>query len=289
MLNEKLNDDFFDEEIKDYSMYEESFRSEEFKSIIEKDSPKIQLNENQQIYMDCINKLKVGTFHNAQFKAFNKGFRGYFVDAFGMDVFCPLNKREFYNWAFGEDSEEKKTNILWYERLSENEKRQFMYNLEKKIVRKPLTVLITANQNLKVDGLSLENIVRISWSKGRIYCNNIRIENYIFLTDYEKSRILNFIQPLDCEYSTNEILYHKSFLLFEEILIPLKEVKIEQKLLPERYYKLDTYHTNEYLDPENPNFKMDEHGNVTSMWYTQMPFYQQSSIVKLTGNLSCLK
>jgi hypothetical protein len=287
-----MNDEFdeFEEKQLNAEMYEESFKSKDFKELIEQDAPKPELNENQQIYMDCIAKLKVGTFHNARFKAFNKGFRGYFVDAFGMDIFCPLNKREFYNWAFGEENnEDKKTNISWYEKLSDNEKKQFMFELERKIVRKPMTVLITANQNLKVDGLSIENLIRVSWTGKNIYCNNIRIENYIFLTDYEKSRISDFIEALGVEYSTREILYHKSFLIFDEILIPFNEVKIEPRLLPESYYKTDTYQPREYIDPENPNFIMDEMGNITSERYTQMLFYQSSSTVKLTGSLNCLK
>ena len=296
MLNEKLNDDFFDEEeVKDYSMYEKSFQSEEFRKEIEKqEEKKVNLNEDQTIYMNCIEKLRVGTFHKGKFKAFNKSFKGYYVDCFGFDVLCPLNKKEFYNWAFGtENTEEKKAEIKRFEKFNVDEKKSFMIELEKKLVGFELTVLITVNKELKVGAINLDNLIKISWTWNQynlyIFANGMKLADYTFLNSYEKEKIKQFIIDQDCDKSTKTIYYHKALAAEGITLLPENEIVIQPRLLPERLYKYDSYNANGYIDPNNPNFVVDEHGNVTSMRYTQMPFYLKSSQVKLMSNLNCLK
>lgn len=298
MLNEKLNDDFFDEEdetnVQLAEMYNTSFQSEEFKNIEKAEEKKVDLNEDQKIYMDCLTKLRVGTFHKGKFKAFNRSFRGYYVDCFGFDVLCPLNKKEFYNWAFGyELSEERKQEIRRFEKFNVDEKKSFMIELEKQLVGIELTVLITVNKELKVGAINMENLVKISWTWNEynlyIFANGMRLIDYTFLNGYEKDKIRQFIIDEKCDKSTKTIYYHKALAAEGITLLPEDEIVIRPKLLPEQLYKYDTYNANSYIDPNNPNFIVDEHGNVTSMRYTQMPFYLKSSQVKLMGTLNCLK
>lgn len=299
MLNEKLNDDFFDDEDETNAqlqeMYNTSFQSEEFKKEIEtQEERKVNLNEDQSIYMNCIEKLRVGTFHKGKFKAFNRSFKGYYVDCFGFDVLCPLNKKEFYNWAFGHElNEERKTEIKRFERFSQDEKKSFMIELEKQLVGFELTVLITVNKELKVGAINMDNLVKISWTWNEynlyIFANGMRLIDYSFLNSYEKEKIRQFIIDEKCDKSTKTIYYHKSLAAEGITLLPENEIVIQKRLLPDLLYKYDSYNANGYIDPLNPNFAVDEHGNVTSMRYSQMPFYLKSSQVKLMGNLDCLK
>lgn len=299
MLNEKLNDDFFDDEdevnIQLQELYDTSFQSEEFKKQVEKQEEKnVNLNEDQKIYMDSLTKLRVGTFHKGRFKAFNKSFKGYYVDCFGFDVLCPLNKKEFYNWAFGtENNEIKKAEIKRFEKFNQDEKRAFMVELEKQLVGHELTVLVTVNKELKVGAINMDNLVKISWTWNEynlyIFANGMRLVDYTFLNSYEKEKIRQFIIDEKCDKSKKVIYYHKALAAEGITLLPENEVVIQKRLLPDSLYKYDSYNANGYIDPNNPNFVVDEHGNVTSMRYTQMPFYLKSSQVKLMGNLNCLK
>lgn len=291
MLNEKLNDDFFDDEDETNAqlqeMYNTSFQTEEFK-VLSEQAPTFNYNEEQSIYIGCLDKLRVGTFHKGKFKAFNRSFKGYYIDCFGFDVLCPLNKKEFYSWAFSEETEIKR-----FESMNVDEKRTFMVNLERFLVGMELTVLITTNKDLKVGAISIDNLIKISWTRNiyklYIFANGMRINDYIYLNSYEKDKLRQYIIQEECDKSTKTIYYHKALAAEGITLLPENEIVIQQKLLPELLYKYDSYNANGYIDPLNPNFQVDEHGNVTSMRYSQMPFYLKSSQVKLMGNLNCLK
>jgi len=110
-MNEELNE--WDEEIvdKDTSMYDNSFQTEEFKELSE-EKPKVNWNENQQIFMDCIDKLNVGTFHKGKFKKFSPNYHKYFVDCWGFDVNVELSNKELFAWGFEKENDETYKNWI---------------------------------------------------------------------------------------------------------------------------------------------------------------------------------
>lgn len=290
-LNELWDDEIVDKSLQE--LYEKSFETEEFKAIIN-ESPSSNLNENQKIFMDCLEKLQVGTFHKARFKKFSPNGRKYFVDVYGFDVGIDMTNKELYEWGFMESPILNRKE--WLENIKTmvyEDKIAALESFEKTLIGKELTILITVNKNLKVYGLSLNSLPKVSWTTNshglHIFINNSRLKDYIYLTDYEKDKIKQFIMSLDVENSSKTIYYHNALSAKGLTLIPEDEIKIEPKLLPAMYYEFDTYHPHEYIDPANPNFLVDDFGNVSSMKYTQMPFYMQSSQIKTLNNINILK
>lgn len=294
-MYDELNDDWFDEneKVKDTSMYDNSFQTEEFKEL-SKEKPKVHWNENQQIFMDCIDKLNVGTFHKGKFKKFSPNYHKYFVDIWGFDVNVELSNKELFAWGFEKENDETYKNwISKIKRFSKEERASKLEIFERQLVGKEVTVLITVNRNLKVDAANVDNLVKISWTRNayglHVFANGMRIQDYNFLEEYEKDKIRAFIRSIFVEKSSKVIYYHSALAAKDLVLIPEEEIKIEPKLLPQMYYQWDSYHPREYIDPNNPNFLVDDFGNVSSMKYTQMPFYMQSSQVKTLNNINVLK
>lgn len=289
-MNELWDEETIDKNLEE--LYKKSFETKEFQAITN-DSKKSNLNENQKIFMDCLEKLEVGTFHKAKFKKFSPNGRKYFVDCFGFDVGTEMSNKELYSWGFMSSDLPRKE---WLENIKKMTDKEKIYKLElfeKSLVGKELTVLITVNKNLKVYGISLESLPKISWTTNEyglhIFCNNSKLKDYLYLQDYEKDKIKQFIKSLEVDRSTKTIYYHAAFAAKDLVLISEDEIKIEPRLLPAMYYEFDSYHPHEYIDPNNPNFIVDGFGKVSSMKYTQMPFYIQSSQAKAMGNLNCLK
>jgi len=293
-MYDELNEWEEENEVKDTSMYEESFKSEEFKKEVEKsEEKKLNLNENQQIFMDCVNKLDVGTFHKGKFKKFSPNYHKYFVDCWGFDVNVELSNKELYAWGFEKEDENYKNWIAKIKKFTKEERASKLEAFERQLVGKEVTVLITVNRNLKVDAANVSNLVKISWTRNNyglhVFANGMRIQDYNFLEEYEKDKIRAFIRSIFVEKSSKVIYYHSALAAKDLVLIPEDEIKIEPKLLPQMYYQWDSYHPREYIDPNNPNFLVDDFGNVSSMKYTQMPFYMQSSQVKVLNNINVLK
>ncbi len=283
-MNYEETNEVWEEELennRDTSMYDKSFTTDEFTELVN-EKPLTNYNINQQIFLDCLDKLQVGTFHKGKFKAFGRNFKTYFVDVYGFDVQCQLSKKELIKWQIYDDNWDiRKKNIEDY---------------ESSIVGREFTVLITSNKNFKVDAVSIDNLLKISWTQNNfglhVFVNGARIIDYNekYLSAFEKAKIYDFIKSLNVDKSTKVIYYHHALAAKNLILVPFDEVIISPKLLPSMYYEFDSYAPREYVDANNPNLIVDEiSGNVKSMKYTQMPFYLYSSQVKLLNNINSLK
>jgi len=243
-------------------LLEQSFNSEAFKEAVKENNTVSQkYNENQLLYLQCIERLKIGTMWEGVVKAFGRPkdgvIKNYFVNVGGFDVLC--HKKSY------EDIE----------------------------VGQKITIIITHNNNLKVDGMRYENLIQIQWLNKKIkeewwdwrkeVYHSINLNNYKHLTNLEKDKIREFVKNTKVEDSVNTWLYHLQFSLTGKILIDSSQLKYETPLLMKELYKYKTYNTTELLDSKNPNFVLDEYGNVTYQEYTQMPFYFYSSRVKQFG------
>lgn len=265
MITNKKHDEWEDEienENYDLKLLEESFNSEAFREAVKENSTVSQkYNENQLLYLQCIERLKIGTMWKGVVKAFGRPKYGvvknYFVNVGGFDVLC--HKKSYEDIEVGQE----------------------------------ITIIITHNNNLKVDGMRYENLLQIQWLNKRIKVewwdwrkecyHSINLNNYKHLSNLEKDKIKLFVESIKIECNVEPFLYHLQFSLTGKTLIDSSQLKYEAPLLMKELYTIDTYNTSESLDVTNPNFTVDEYGNVTFVRYTQMPFYFLSSRVKQFG------
>lgn len=263
-----LNDDEEQQEqYYDLEKLEASFNSHDFKEAVkENNTLAAKYNENQIIYLQCLERLKIGTMWKGIVKAFGRPKDGvvknYFVNVGGFDVLC--HKKSYEEVEVGQE----------------------------------ITIIITHNNNLKVDGMRYENLLQIQWLGKRIKVewwdwqkevfHSINLNNYKHLSNLEKDKIRGFVENSGIDCNVEPFLYHLQFSLIGKTLINNADLKYEAPLLMKELYEYKMYNTSELLDSTNPNFKIDEYGNVTFQAYSQLPFYFYSSRVKQYG-LNVLK
>ncbi len=238
-------------------LMEKSFSSPDFINQIQEENKLKNLTEQQELFINYLEKLKIGTFHKGTFKAWNNNKSAYFVDCGGFDVKCKSLKRETEYWD--------------------------------NPVGKELTVLIVRNADFKVDAISVDAMVSITWRDNIIRAQGVKLENYKHITDYDKDKIRLFVaQQIEAGERVSDVyLFDKALIAKNLTVIKKSDIVVEKPLLSQALYEWSEPYSIEesIIDPNNPNFQILEDGRITSKKYTQMPFYSQSSQIKKTLNI----
>jgi len=254
---EEEDEEINPEQAKQLAQLEASFSSPEFINQIQEENKLKNLSEQQELFINCLEKLKIGTFHKGTFKAWNNNKSAYFVDCGGFDVKCKSLKRETEFWD--------------------------------NPVGKELVVLVVRNADFKVDAISVEAMVSITWRDSIIRAQGVKLENYKHITDYDKDKIRLFVsQQIEAGERVSDVyLFDKALIAKNLTVIKKSDIVVEKPLLSQALYEWSEPYLIEesIIDPNNPNLKVLEDGRVTSKKYTQMPFYFQSSQVKNTLNI----
>jgi len=200
-------------------------------------------DEQINLFLNCFDKLKRGTFHNGRVKAITK--HHVFVDVYGFDVKAPFFKTEV------------------------NKEHVFLVTSQIERTKK--------NKNYQIEVIPKELLSKLYWEKHETFVLDIKLNGRRVYFD---SKLLYFKLKellLEKEYNQNEKYYfHNACGIIEE-----SKIKVESQLLPDKYYeKLSYFNPSAELD--NPNFKKDG-TKVEYMRYTNEAYYRSLTQIQNHG------
>lgn len=203
-----------------------------------------KLNTQQAIFVGMLKQLKVGALYQGKVKEILKN--SYYVDIGGLDILCIKRKGE----------------ILQPKQL--------------------IDVIILSVEERKANGVRLQNLPLVEWRGGRIKMvlfnhsteeyDEYRLEKFE-ISNLEKEIIKEYANKVEWEEKPH--FYHRNFKV-------ITDLKYAAPLLQKNMYDILSYNSSD-VDTANPNFDVDEFGNVTFKRYTQQPFYSMSSKVRNFG------
>ena len=240
----KLKHDEWEDEIEE--------KNEELMNLYAQYEPKAEdtknsdtkLNPQQSIFVGMLKQLRPGMLFQGKVKEIGKN--SYYVDIGVLDVLCIKRKGEELN------------------------------------PKQLIDVVILTIEERKASAIRLQNLPLVEWKNDRVKIirynhstdeyDEYRLDKFE-MTNLEKEIIKEYCNKT--EWIEKPHFYHKNFKV-------VTDLRYAAPLLQKNMYDVLSYNNGD-VDPKNPNFDVDEFGNVSFKRYTQQPFYSLSSKVRNFG------